>query len=189
MGKGLWLFEFDKTKEAERILRFGTRRIGGFSIFLKEWAKEDGCFTERDIKDVAWVRLIGLPVHLWSRPILRRIGDRCSDFLAMDEDMTFLSDLRWARIRVKWNGKTLPHYVEVFEGQSRHEIELWWEIQPFVRSASALRELEARHKIREEEEEGACEGVSVSSAGSRWEKIDGIEDVPSGRDKLSDCLA
>ena len=119
MGKGLWLFEFDKTKEAERILRFGTRRVGGFSIFLKKWAKEDGCFTERDIKEVAWVILIGLPVHLWSRPILRRIGDRCSGFLAMDEDTTFLFDLRWARIRVKWNGKTFPHYVEVFEGQSR----------------------------------------------------------------------
>ena len=54
MGKGLWLFEFENTKEAERILKVGTRRIGGFSIFLKKWVKEDGCITERDIKEVAW---------------------------------------------------------------------------------------------------------------------------------------
>ena len=36
MGKGLWLFEFDNTKEAKRILKAGNRRIGVFSIFLKK---------------------------------------------------------------------------------------------------------------------------------------------------------
>ena len=136
MGKGLWLFEIDNKKEAERILRGGTRNLGGFSIFLKKWAKEDGCKTERNFEEVAWVRLIGLSTHLWSRLILRRIGDRCGGFLAMDEDTTFLSDLCWARIRVKWNGKTPPPYVEVSEGQSRYEIQLWWEIQLSVRSAN-----------------------------------------------------
>ena len=109
MGKGLWLFEFDNKNEAERILRVGTRNLGGFSIFLKKWAKEDICETERNFEEMAWVRLIGLPAHLWSRPILRRIGDRCGGFLAMDEDTTFLSDLCWARIRVKRNGKLRLH--------------------------------------------------------------------------------
>ena len=91
---------------------------------------------------------------------------------------------------MKWIEKTLPQYVEVFEGQSRYEIQLWWEIQPFVRSASASREPKARNEIKEEEEEeGARAGESVRSAGSRWEKTDGIEDVPSRREKLSDCLA
>ena len=189
MGKGLWLFEFENTKEAERILRDGSRRIGGFSFFLKKWAREDGCITERDIKEVAWVRLIGLPVHLWSCPILRRIGDCCGGFLAMDEDTTFLSDFRWARIRVKWNGKTLPQFVKVFEGQNIYEIQLWWEIPPFFRSASALREPKIRNEIRVEEEEGARAGESVSSVGSRLEKTDGIEGVPSCRERLSAFLA
>ena len=144
--------------------------------------------SQRIFKEVAWVRLIGLPVHLWSRPILRRTGDRCGGFLAMDKDMAFMSDLQWARIWVKWNGKTLPQFVEVLEGQSRYEIYLWWEILPFVRSASALRELEPRNGVREEEE-GARTGESVSSAGSHWEKTDGTEEVPLGREKQSDCLA
>ena len=104
----LWLFEFDNAKEAKRILRGGTRKLWGFSIFLKKWTKEDGCISEKNFKEAAWVKLIGLPIQLWSRPILRRIGDRCSGFLAMDEDTTFLSDLHWARIQVKWNGKSLP---------------------------------------------------------------------------------
>ena len=67
---------------------------------------------------------------------------------------------------MKWNGKILPQVLEVLEGQSRYEIHLWWEIQSFVRSASASRELETRNEVREEEE-GACAGESMSSAGSR----------------------
>ena len=47
----------------------------------------------KNFKEATWVKLIGLPMHLWSHPILRRIGDRCGGFLAMDEDTTFLSDL------------------------------------------------------------------------------------------------
>ena len=86
VGKGLWLFEFDNTKEVARILRVSNRRLGSFSIFLKKWTKEDGCITKRNIKEVAWFRLIGLLVHLWSRSILRRIGERCGGFLPMDED-------------------------------------------------------------------------------------------------------
>ena len=90
---------------------------------------------------------------------------------------------------MKWNGKTLPQFVEVFEGQSRYEIQLWWEIQPFVRSASALREPETRKEIKEEEEEDARAGENVSFAGRLLEKTDGIEGVPSCREKLSAFLA
>ena len=40
MGKGLWFFEFDNAKEAERILRVGTRRLGGFLSFLRNGLKK-----------------------------------------------------------------------------------------------------------------------------------------------------
>ena len=189
MGKGLWLFEFDNKNEAERILKVGIRKLGGFSIFLKKWAKEDGCETERNFEEMAWARMISLPAHLWSRPILRRIGDRCGGFLAMDEDTTFLSDLRWARIRVKRKGKTLPPCVEVFEGQSIYDIQLWWDIQPSVKSANALTDMIAGNELREDEEEGARTGESMGVLGSRQEKIDGIEDVSSSKEIQTGCLA
>ena len=184
MGKGLWLFEFDNKKEAERILRGGIRNLGGFSM-----SQEIGQRRRMQNKEMAWVRLIGLLAHLWSRPILRRIGDRCGGFLAMYEDTTFLSDLRWARIRVKWNGITPPPYIEMSEGQSRYEIQLWWEIQPFVRFANALTEMAAGNERREDKEEGTRAGESVGVLGRRREKIYGIEDVSSGREKKIGCLA
>ena len=187
MGKVRWLFEFDNEKEAKRILRIGTRKLGGWAISLKRWTREDGCITDKNIKEAAWVRLIGLPIRLWGCPILRRIGDRCGSFLAMDEDTTFLFDLCWARIRVKWNGNSLPLVVEVLEGLSRYEIHLWWEIQPSLRSASVSGVLEHRNEVREEEE-GARVGESVSSEGRQWEKTDGTKEVPLGREKQFVCL-
>ena len=36
MGRGLSFFEFESSKEAERVLRCGTRKFGGFSISLKK---------------------------------------------------------------------------------------------------------------------------------------------------------
>ena len=48
MGKGLWIFELERTKEAQRILRDGTRKLEGFSISLKKWSKETGCNIGRD---------------------------------------------------------------------------------------------------------------------------------------------
>ena len=64
MGKGLWLFGFKSPKEAERILREGTRRLEGFSISLKKWGKNVKCHFGSDVSEAVWVRLIGLPLHL-----------------------------------------------------------------------------------------------------------------------------
>ena len=77
-----------------------------------------------------WVRLLGLPLHLWSRPILKRIGDRCGGFVEEDENTVLRSDPRWARIRVIWDGSSNPRLVVVSEEDRSFEIQLWWEIQP-----------------------------------------------------------
>ena len=63
----------------------------------------------------ARVRLLGLPLHLWSRSILKRIGDKCGGFDAVDENTTFRIDPRWARIRVNWDGSSNPRSVVVSE--------------------------------------------------------------------------
>ena len=54
-------------------------------------------------------------------------------------------------------------------------------------SASVSGELEHRNEVRAEEE-GAHTRESVSSAGRRWEKTDGIEEVLSSREKQIVCL-
>ena len=113
MGRGLWFFELESTKEAERILRCSARKFGGFTISLKKWGQEDGCNSRNNVEKEAWVRLVGLPMHLWTLKTLKRIEDGIEGFFTMDEDTTFLSDLHWARIRVKCNGKAHPKVVKV----------------------------------------------------------------------------
>ena len=76
LRRGLWLFGFESPNEARRILREGTRRLGGFPISLREWEKDVGCLVGRESCKTVWVRLLGLPLHLWSRPILKCIGDK-----------------------------------------------------------------------------------------------------------------
>ena len=59
------------------------------------------------------MRIVGLPVSLWDRSILRRIGEECGGFLAVDSQTKKLEELQWARILVKLNGEELPNMVEI----------------------------------------------------------------------------
>ena len=89
LRRGLWLFGFEIPNEARIILREGTGRLGGLSISLREWGKDVGCMVGRDTCKTLWVRLLGLPLHLWSCPILKRIGDKCGGFVAVGENARF----------------------------------------------------------------------------------------------------
>ena len=150
MGKGLWLFGFKSPNEVRRILREGTRRLGGLSISIRKWGKDVECKVGSDKCKTVWVRLLGLPLHLWSRPVLKCIGDRCGGFVAVDENKAFLSDLCWARIRVKWDGSSNPPSAIVSEGDSSFVIRLWWEIQPQMMSERAMMEPKGGDAPREE---------------------------------------
>ncbi|RVW91418.1 hypothetical protein CK203_038567 [Vitis vinifera] len=82
----------------------------------------------------AWVRIVGLPVSLWERDILRRIGMPVG-FLDIDSQTETLEDLQWARILVKLNKEKPPNVVEVWTEEFCYELTLWWEIRPAVRMA------------------------------------------------------
>ncbi|RVX03136.1 hypothetical protein CK203_016598 [Vitis vinifera] len=58
----------------------------------------DGVHAGRGKRREAWVRIVGLPVSLWDQAILRRIGEECGGFLAIDPQTERLEELQWARI-------------------------------------------------------------------------------------------
>ena len=153
LRRGLWLFGFESPNEARRILREGTGRFGGFPIYLREWGKDVGCKVGRERCRTAWVRLLGLPLHLWSHLVLKRIGDKCGGFDAVDENTACMIDPRWARIRVKWDGSTNPRSVVVFEDDKSFMIQLWWELQPQMQWESWMPEPKGGNETREEGDE------------------------------------
>ena len=43
-----------------------------------------GCLVEGEKRSEAWVRIVGLPIFLWDPTILRRAGEECGGFLAVN---------------------------------------------------------------------------------------------------------
>ena len=51
-----------------------------------------GCAKCKDEIQEAWIRVVGLPLHLWSREVLMMIGNSYSGFLAIDKETTLKID-------------------------------------------------------------------------------------------------
>ena len=64
-----------------------------------------GCLRKDSYTKEAWVRVVGLPLHLWSREVFKKIGDGCAGFITVDEDIVFFTELQWAKILVKLVGR------------------------------------------------------------------------------------
>ena len=173
LRRGLWLFGFESPNEARRILREGTGCFGDLPISFREWGKDVGCMDGRERCNSVWVRLLGLPLHLWSRPILKRIGDRCGGFVAEDVNTEFRIDPRWARIRVKWDGSSNPKSVVVSEEDRSFAIQLWWEIQPQMSWESRTSKQNRGVETREEGDVRSRARESVElSAHARVKKLE-----------------
>ena len=114
LERGKVLLEFELLAEAEKALNLGRILVGGFFLRLEKWSPETGCLMEGEKKSEAWVRIVGLPVSLWDQAILRRVGEECGGFLAIDSQTEKLEELQWARILVKLNGEEIPNLVEIW---------------------------------------------------------------------------
>ncbi|RVW34955.1 hypothetical protein CK203_098268 [Vitis vinifera] len=101
LGRGIMLFEFKQAQEAERVLARGKRSIKENWLILDKWNPEVGCSFKNSIAVETWVRVVGLPLHLWSLEVFKSIGDGCGGFIAMDEGTKSMSEMQWARILVK----------------------------------------------------------------------------------------
>ena len=76
---------------------------------------------------------MGLPISLWVPSILRRVGDECGGFVAMDPLTEKMENLRWARILVKTKGGKLPSSLEIGVEGISYNLPLWWEVLPSIR--------------------------------------------------------
>ena len=120
------LFEFEKVWEAERVLARG-RRVQENFLCLEKWNPKMGCFRKDCHASEAWVRVLGLPLHLWSREVFKKIGDGCGVFITEDEDTASMAELQWAKILVKLDIRSLPSSAQVVVGSGCFSVLLWWE--------------------------------------------------------------
>ena len=84
LGKGRVLLEFEFVEETRRVLVSGKRSVGGIQLGLERWNPRYGCLEEGELRNEVWVRILGLPISLWVPSVLRKVGDVCGGFLAID---------------------------------------------------------------------------------------------------------
>ena len=108
LGGALVLFEFQNKWEADMVLLRGSRRFRDRDFLLQRWGSEVGCTWKESFAKEVWVRVVGLPLHLWSREVFKSIGECCGGFVAVDEETAFFSQLQRARILVNVSGKNWP---------------------------------------------------------------------------------
>ena len=165
MGGGLLLFEFELMSEAERVLARGKRKVLGSVLMMERWHPEVGCFSNGVFAREVWVRVVGLPLHLWNREVFKLIGDGCGGFIAVDNKTESMAELQWARLLVKSVGRDTPSSVQIVDEMGCFSVQLWWESPPWfsqvVPAGSALGK-------------GDAVAVEVAGSGSREECRGGV---------------
>ena len=127
------LLEFEDLEEARRVVSSRNRSMEGLQVGLEHWNPRSGCWVEADVGSEVWVRIVGLPISLWSSMILKRVGEECGGFVAVDDQMKTMGETQWARILVKSRGDVRPSVLEIEVEEDVYTLSLWWEFQPVLR--------------------------------------------------------
>ena len=70
LGRPLILFEFEDVGEAEWVLHRGVK-------FFDWWNLSVGCLIEDKEFCEVWVRILGLPLHLWGKSLFKSLEEAC----------------------------------------------------------------------------------------------------------------
>ncbi|OIT20963.1 putative pre-mrna-splicing factor atp-dependent rna helicase deah9, partial [Nicotiana attenuata] len=127
-----FLFEFPTRRMAEQTME-ETWRWKNATLLLRWWSPTAACYPSETKFDWIWVRILGLPLHLWSSEIMKVIGEKCGGWIETEEETQLRNHMRWARIKVKGPAEKIPRVVEVEEGGMIFSLPLWSEIPTAVK--------------------------------------------------------
>ena len=86
LGGPFILFEFEDVAEVERVLHSGVKWFKCKCLLLDWWKPSVGCLIEDRKSREVWVRIPGLPLHIWGMSFFKSLGDACGRFMSVDED-------------------------------------------------------------------------------------------------------
>ena len=155
LNEDLLILEFNSPEKAKWVYESGRRSFKGGVLQLDWWSPESGCIRSKGSVQEAWIRVVGLPLHLWTTEILRKLGDECGGFVAVDEVTEMKKEVKWARLLIKLSGKARPSAVNILEGPRSYELQIWWEIPPWVTGVFPVSSRFVGKNPKEEDEEGA----------------------------------
>ena len=74
LNQDLLFLEFEFPEEAKWVLEAGRRWFKGGLLKLDWWRPDSGCVDNKENVREAWIRVVGLPLHLWRLEVLKKIG-------------------------------------------------------------------------------------------------------------------
>ena len=67
--------------------------LKGGSLHLDWWSPDSGCVKRKDAIQEAWIRVVGLPLHLWNCEILKMIRDSYGGSVDLNKETSLKSKL------------------------------------------------------------------------------------------------
>ena len=116
------LLEFDSLDEAKGVLENGRRSFRGDFLQLEWWNPIVGCVKRKDQAKEARIRVLSLPLNLWTCEIFKMIVDSCGGYLACDKDTALRVKPLWARILVNLKYKDIPMSINNLAGSRSFEL-------------------------------------------------------------------
>jgi len=127
MGGGKFLFEFATRDTAEQVIA-GDWVWCNTKVRLDWWTPTIVASNRENGSSSTWIRIVGLPLHLWSQTIFKSIGDFCGGWVETEEETQLRNHLKWARIRVEGDGSRIPKEVTILNAGISFSMQLWTEL-------------------------------------------------------------
>ena len=111
--------------------------------------------------------------------------------MVVDKNTEMKKEVKWVRMMIKMVGKSRPRVVNILEGPRSFELQIWWEVPPWVTGVHSVSS-RAVVKNPEEDEEGWSravkrvgasrqnsndEGQKKQARKTKWGKRQGTGDV------------
>ncbi|CAN1819951.1 hypothetical protein LINPERHAP1_LOCUS28905 [Linum perenne] len=85
LGDDLWLLVCESPAEVDRILTLKRFSFEDSTLLVDKWIAMAGRSSVLQDKDLAWVIVHGIPLHLRSTALFEKIGDWCGGFVKAEE--------------------------------------------------------------------------------------------------------
>ncbi|KAH0665318.1 hypothetical protein KY285_026524 [Solanum tuberosum] len=126
MGEGIFLFEFASKTTAEQVVE-GDWVWKNFPVKMQWWSPTIGTSADYGRPKSTWVRVVGLPLHLWAQKTFKAIGDFCGGWVETEEETHLRNHLKWARIKINGDGSCVSKEVTIEDSSFQYTMQLWTE--------------------------------------------------------------
>lgn len=103
LDNNYYAIQFHDTEVAVHVLKAGPWRILGRYLHVQSWNPIFNFATNKINSMVVWVRLLGLPLHLYNRKVLRVLGSILGKVISIDFDTDMCTRGKYVQLVVELN--------------------------------------------------------------------------------------